>query len=346
MNFIVIGAGAIGVYIGGSLMAAGNQVTFIDREEHIPLLKKNGITLNLKTRVETLLNISVLPDLEKAIAEHTYDAMLLAVKAFDTQGFADNLRSLSSHLNLPPLVCLQNGVENEDLLAGVLGAERVVAASVTSAIGRRGVGEVSLERLRGIGLAGTGSLVESLVRVFSEAGLRAVRYPDARAMKWSKMLTNLPANAMSAITGMKPVEIFTHPGLYRLETAQIHEATAVMEALGLEITDLPGTPVRAMAWCMNRLPTGISRPLIARILGKGRGEKMPSFFIDYVSGRGKSEVDYLNGAVVRAGEKAGVPTPVNRFLTGTLLGMVEGRIPAGRYDHQPERLLEDYFAGK
>lgn len=66
---------------------------------------------------------------------------------------------------------------------------------------------------------------------------------------------------------------------------------------------------------------------------------MPSFHIDLYSGRSKSEVDYLNGAVVRVGEKLGISTPVNRILTETLLGLTEGRIPKNEFAHQPEKFL-------
>jgi 2-dehydropantoate 2-reductase len=66
---------------------------------------------------------------------------------------------------------------------------------------------------------------------------------------------------------------------------------------------------------------------------------MPSFHIDLHSGRGKSEVDYLNGAVVRDGEKYGVPTPVNRVLNNTLLALTRGEIPLTEFSRQPEKLL-------
>ena len=66
---------------------------------------------------------------------------------------------------------------------------------------------------------------------------------------------------------------------------------------------------------------------------------MPSFHIDLHSGRGKSEVDFLHGAVVRAGKKSGVPTPVNKLLTETLLALTNGEIPLEEYTRQPEKLL-------
>jgi 2-dehydropantoate 2-reductase len=66
---------------------------------------------------------------------------------------------------------------------------------------------------------------------------------------------------------------------------------------------------------------------------------MPSFHIDLHSGRGKSEVEFLNGAVVRAGEQTGIPTPVNKLLTETLLKLSYGELPLDEFAHRPERLV-------
>jgi len=77
-------------------------------------------------------------------------------------------------------------------------------------------------------------------------------------------------------------------------------------------------------------------------IGKGRGNKMPSFHIDFHSGNGKSEVDYLNGAVVRIGKSVGVEAPVNRVLTETLLLLTAGELNADEFDHHPEKLLERF----
>jgi 2-dehydropantoate 2-reductase len=67
---------------------------------------------------------------------------------------------------------------------------------------------------------------------------------------------------------------------------------------------------------------------------------MPSFHIDLHSDRGKSEVDYLNGAVVRFGERIGIPTPVNLWLNQTLLSLTQGTIPVDTYSHQPDKLIQ------
>jgi 2-dehydropantoate 2-reductase len=87
------------------------------------------------------------------------------------------------------------------------------------------------------------------------------------------------------------------------------------------------------------LPLWLSRLLLSRAAGAGRGAKMPSFHIDLHSGRGGSEVGYLHGAVVRVGEKFNVPTPVNKVLTETLIALTNKEIPLEEFAHKPERLL-------
>ena len=157
-------------------------------------------------------------------------------------------------------------------------------------------------------------------------------------MKWSKMLTNLIANPTSAILDMTAAEVFANKRLYRLEINMLRECLAVMKAQNLKVVDLPGTPVRALAFAA-KLPLWLSRPLLGRAAGSGRGGKMPSFHIDLHSGRGQSEVDYLHGAVIRAGERLGIPTPVNRLLTTTLLSLTTGEMPLKAFARQPEKLL-------
>jgi 2-dehydropantoate 2-reductase len=116
-----------------------------------------------------------------------------------------------------------------------------------------------------------------------------------------------------------------------------------MAKLCLPVVDLPGTPVRALAFAAS-LPAWASKPFLAKAAGAGRGRKMPSFHIDLHSGRGRSEVEYLHGAVARAGAEAGVPTPVNSFLTATLLGLTRGEMPREKFARQPDKLLRAFHA--
>jgi 2-dehydropantoate 2-reductase len=124
-----------------------------------------------------------------------------------------------------------------------------------------------------------------------------------------------------------------------LEMRMLRETLAVMRANRIRVVNLPRVPVRLLVLATH-LPEFIALPLILKAVGGGRGGKMPSFHIDLHSGRGKSEVDWLNGAVVRYGETTGVPTPVNKLLTGTLMALTRGEIPLAGYSRQPEKLLE------
>ena len=337
LRFLFFGAGAIGTYIGGSLALAGQPVVFLERPELAPKLRQNGLRLRFDGQDHHVADPVVVTSVDEALTRGPFDAAVLAVKSFDTPELVQSLSAYS--IALPPVICLQNGVENEALLTALLGEEKVIPATVTTAIGRGEAGAVVVERLRGVGLSADHVLAPSLASVFDQAGLRARLYPNAAAMKWSKMLTNLLANASSAILDLPASAIFAHPGLFAMEVEMLREALRVMRAQHIPVTDLPGTTVRALAFLAGSLPPALSRPLLSRALGKGRGGKMPSFHIDLHGGRGKSEVDYLNGAVVRYGEKLGVPTPVNRLLTQTLLALTRGEIPLDTYAGQPEKFL-------
>jgi len=106
--------------------------------------------------------------------------------------------------------------------------------------------------------------------------------------------------------------------------------------------DLPGTPVRLLAFAAQSLPLKLSQFVLKRAIGGGRGGKMPSFYIDLHSGRGRSEVVYLNGAVADYGGQFHVPTPVNQFLNDTLLALSQGKLARETYAQKPVKLLEDF----
>jgi 2-dehydropantoate 2-reductase len=345
LKILSFGAGALGTYIGGSLALAGHQLVFVEQPAVADELRGRGLRLDLTldkrraAREALLLNSSsivVAPLLEDALRYGPFDVALFALKSYDTAAALESMKP--SGEKLPPILCLSNGVENEPAIAKALGADKVIPATVTSAIGRRGAGDIVLEKLRGIGIASTHPLSDRLLQSANTAYLNARTFSNAAAMKWSKMLTNLIANPTSAILNMTAAEVFADRRLYELEIEMLRECLAVMKAQEIPVVDLPGTPVRALA-SATRWPLWASKPLLGRAVGGGRGGKMPSFHIDLYSGRGKSEVEYLHGAVARAGEKFGVPTPVNKVLTETLVKLTNKEIPLEEFAHQPEKLL-------
>ncbi len=339
LRLLSIGAGAIGTYIGGSLALGGHQVVFVERPEVAEKLASRGLKLDLSGTENHLPDPQVVVSIREALALQDYDAALFALKSFDTPVFLESLTEPAAAL--PPFLCLSNGVANEPALSAAFGPDKVIAGTITSAIGRRDTGEIVLEKLRGVGIAAGHPLSQRLDAAMDEAGLNSKLFANAADMKWSKMLTNLISNASSAILDMPPGEIFAHPGLYRLEIGQLRETLQVMAAQGIKVVDLPGTPVRLLAFAVKYLPLAVSRPLLGKAVGGGRGGKMPSFHIDLHAGRGRSEVNFLNGAVVRAGGRHNIPTPVNNLLTGKLLALTRGEIRLEHYRRQPEKLIND-----
>ncbi|RJP51074.1 MAG: 2-dehydropantoate 2-reductase [Anaerolineaceae bacterium] len=346
LNILSFGAGAIGTYIGGSLALAGHHVVFVEQPSVADDLRQRGMRLDLtlderrKTKDAFLLSpqsFVMAGSLEDALKFWPFDVAIFALKSFDTPTALDGMRPFAE--KLPPILCLSNGVDNEPMIADAIGADKVIYGTVTSAIGRRGAGDIVLEKLRGIGIANGNPLSAKLVAAFNAAYLNAQLFQNAAAMKWSKMLTNLIANPTSAILDLSAAQVFADRRLYQLEIEMLRECLMVMEAQNIEVVNLPKTPVRALAFA-TRMPLWLSKPLLGRAAGSGRGAKMPSFHIDLHSGRGKSEVDFLHGAIVRAGEKAGVPTPVNKVLTETLLALTKGKLPMDSYAHQPQKLLD------
>ncbi len=339
LSILTIGAGAIGSYVSGRLLASGNEVTFLEKAEVAPVLAQKGLTIHRENQMVRIESIEVTSSLHQALATKTYDLILVAIKAYDTPTLIKTLLPYKDQL--PPILSLQNGVENEALFRSAFGDNHVIAGTVTSAIAWKQIGEITIEKERGIGIAIECELARHLSNALQQAGFNVKNYTRPEDMKWSKLITNQLVNASCAILDMPPVAVLSHPASFRLEMLQIRETLRVMEAYGIKVVDLPATPVRFLVWAIRVLPFWISQPLFIYFIGKGRGKKMPSLYLDFVAGRQQSEVDALNGAVVRFGEQASLSTPVNRFLTQTLLDLIQGKIPRSTYEHSPHNLLQN-----
>ncbi len=306
----VLGAGAVGTLLGGLLAAAGDDVVLIDprvggdADRQIVIQEPNGRRLAARVRRATaLVNAGATPDL-----------VVLAVKTFDLAAALDDLGTWPA----TPVLTVQNGVGAEEMVMAARPGVPHVAASLTAPVERPGPAEVRWRGRGGIGLAPvTGpvdDLVDRLMVAFAAAGLPARRISDARAMKWSKLVVNLVANALAALTDRDPDAVYADPALFDLERRQLLEALAVMRAQGLPVVALPGANVPLLAFGI-RLPAAASRPVLRRVVGGARGGKSPSLRLHLRgAATGPSEVAWLNGAVARAGEALGVPTPVNAAL--------------------------------
>ena len=337
MRFLFLGAGAIGTYIGGSLAAAGQEVAFVEQPGPAEAIARDGLVVESASGTKVVRDTTLFTDAGAALDAGPWDVAVFALKSFDTAEAVEQL--LATGRRLPTILSLQNGVDNEATIADRLGANRVIAGTVTTAIAKPGIGHVVEETHRGVGIALGHGLSTSLIAALDAAGLTAQGFPSAGSMKWSKLLTNLQGSATSAILDLPVSAVFRDPRLHAVETAALRECLAVMRALGLAPVDLPGTPVRLLAFAVERLPRFVTRPIFTRLLGGSRGHKMPSLHIDLHAGRHRSEVGFLHGAVVRHGAAVGVPTPVNAVLTSVLEGLTDGTEGIETFRRRPEALL-------
>jgi 2-dehydropantoate 2-reductase len=228
MRVLVYGAGAIGAYVGGSLAHAGHSVGILARPASAEALRARGLRLHLETGLVVTTKPAVFTSPAEALAGLRPDLVVFALKSFDTAAALAELSAATKRP--PPLLCLQNGVDNEAEIARAFGPACVIAGTVTSAVSRPGPGEISVERKRGVGLASGHPLSADAYAALNEAGLNARGYSSAAAMKWSKLLTNLVGNATSAILDLPVAEIFRDPRLFRVELRMLLECLAVMRA--------------------------------------------------------------------------------------------------------------------
>lgn len=340
MKILCFGAGAIGSYIAGSLALIGNPLVYIEQAPFIPNLKKNGVRIeDIKGEKLHLTRFEAYSSADEAFGKHDFDLIITAVKGFNTDDVITALKPYTS--KIPAILSLQNGVENEEKYAAAFGEDKVIPCSVCTAISRGDQGSIRVEKLRGIGIADTHPICEELVRECAEAGLKPKLMDDGPSMKWSKLISNLLSNAASAIFNMTPAEVFADPDGFQLEMMQIRETLNVMKCLGINPVDIPGVPLRALCFAVKYLPAFISRPILVKAVGGGRGGKMPSFYIDLHAGRRESEVEFLNGAVVRYGEKTGVSVPVNKAYYEILTKLAAGDLPLNTYERNPQSFRRD-----
>jgi 2-dehydropantoate 2-reductase len=335
LRYLVYGTGAVGGLIGARLALIGNPVTFLVRPRLAKGIQQHGLKIDGEGPRGYLRDPVVVTDVQSAFIETPPDVILLAVKAYDCLEAAQAIAAATSQP--PPTVCLLNGISNEATLASQLGEQNVISATLTTAVQVRQPGHLRVERERGLGLAHDHPLVDRLTEQLSNTGMQLKLYSDRDRMKWSKVLVNIVSNASSAITGWPPGKIFAHTELYQMELEALRETVRVMRRKGITPLNLPKVPVSLLGWGIF-LPAKLVQPILRYAVTSGRGDKLPSFHYDI--GRGRSEVHWLNGAIVREGAQVGVRTPANSVLAKTMLDLVEGREEPASFLNNPQRLLE------
>jgi 2-dehydropantoate 2-reductase len=294
MTVAVMGAGAVGCYYGGMLARAGHAVTLIARPQLVAAIQAQGLRLDTQ-QFDQQVPLAASAD---ASAVAGAQLVLFSVKSTDTESAGALIRP---HLRPDALVlCLQNGVDNADRLRGVLPEHEVAAAVVYVATEMAGPGHVKHH--------GRGELViepsrqsEAVSRALVAAGVPTEISPNVRGALWAKLILNCAYNALSAIAQVPYGRLVQAAGVKEVMRDVVDECLAVARADGVQIPGDVDAAVRRIA------------------------ETMPNQFSSTAQdvARGKpSEIDHLNGLVVRRGEALGIATPVNRVLH-TLVKLVE-----------------------
>lgn len=343
MNILVYGAGAVGGYLGGRLAQVGHQVTLVARPPVVEAIRAQGLSIT-EGGEQVFVLPAVVSSIDQAFPDQDtrYDLIFLGMKAYDVEGSADRLAAFCSTPSL--LITLQNGIGVEQPLVNRFGAAHVVAGSVTIPLRLEQVNQIVVEREnRGVGLApiAPDQDVEPYAALLQAAGVQTWPLPDYQAMKWSKAFLNIVGNATAAILNRPPAFVYHQPATFSLEVAMLTEALRVMRAMKLPLVDLPGAPARRLAWAVTRLPQPLLKPILTRIVARGRGSKMPSFQMDLAAGKTRNEILYHNGAIARHGRRLGLPAPVNTALTDILLSLARHERPWSHYEGQPQRLVDE-----
>jgi 2-dehydropantoate 2-reductase len=339
---LVYGSGAIGGYLGSRLLHSGNKVVMLDRPSMAEEINQAGIIVEEAGAVIHVKPqaVSTLP--EAYALNDTYDLILLGLKSYD---LPVALNDLAAHKpEGATILTVQNGIGIEHPFIETFGKNRILAGSLTTPVSKKGPFHLVVERSgRGLGLAPTqsGQSISQWLILFNEAEIETIGLADFESMKWSKAFLNIVSNASSAILDMTPGEVYSDPDLFRLEVAMLRETVSVMRKRNLEVVNLPGSPARSLALAVQYAPLLLLKPILTRIVAGGRGDKMPSFYIDLVSGRGKSEVIYHNGAIAAAGEEAGLAVKANRVLNDTLVKLTRGEFSREAFAQNPQRLLAE-----
>jgi 2-dehydropantoate 2-reductase len=333
LGVVVIGAGAVGSFLGGTLAAAGCDVTLVGRRGRGADAEPTRLLIDGPEGQRT---VNVRRTADASTVSGTPDVVLLAVKAFDLGGALDT----AARWPRVPVVTAQNGVGAEGVAAEAR-TSPLIAASLTTAV-EPVHGGVARRRRGGIGLAAVRGdvrkLLLTLATAFQDGGLPSIICPDATAMKWSKLLANLVGNASGALLDMDPGAIYADRDGFALERAQLREAVAVMRARGLRRVAVPGAQVDLLLAGL-RLPSAIARPVMARAIGRARGGKSPSLRL-HVRGAatGPTEVRWLNGAVAAAGAELGLRVPVNACLAALVDEAAADPAGAARWTGRPDLL--------
>ncbi|MEO6794350.1 MAG: 2-dehydropantoate 2-reductase [Mycobacterium sp.] len=294
MRIAVVGCGAMGSIYAAKLAAAGNDVLAIDRSRaHVEAIAAHGLRIS-GPQPDQAVTIRA----ATAAPAEPMDLVVLAVKAADVAtGAAQALPLLGEHT---PVLTIQNGLGSADVVAGIVGEARV-AVGIASGFGasRPAPGHVHHNAMRAVRFGAYAALpfsaVEAIARVWADAGFDAGAVADIAVMQWEKLICNVAYSAPCALTGMTVGQVMDDADMGPVSRVAATEAWAVARAAGIDIA--------------------VADPVAhVRAFGAQMPDAKPSALLDHQARR-VSEIDVINGAVVRRAVQVGEQAPVNATLT-------------------------------
>lgn len=285
MKVAIAGAGAVGCYYGAMLVRAGHDVTFVGRKPHVDAINAQGLLLETRTAKE-YLRAKAVTDMASL---ETPELVLFCVKSADTESTGKELAARIDDNTI--VLSLQNGVDNPQRLRTVITCP-VVPTVVYVGAEMAGPGHVK-HHGRGELIIGTSARSDEIAASFNAAAIPTTVSKDVETMQWMKLVINCAYNALSAVGGIAYGPMMAIEGTDELVARVIEECVAVARADGITLPD----------------------DLIAQVSKVPAA--MPSQFSSTAQDlmRGKpTEIDFLNGYVVRKGAEHGVPTPSNFAL--------------------------------
>ncbi len=334
----IVGTGAVGGYAGAHMVQAGEDVTFIDPwPEHVETMRKSGLRV---THARDVAEFTVpvralhLTDVQQLAKETPVDIAFVCTKSYDTAWATMLIRQYLAADGY--VVSLQNCM-NEETIAGVVGWGKTlgcIASSIT--VNLPDPGHIH----RGAGKGGaahtvfrTGEVHGRITERAQEIG-RLVGYADSAKVtgnlwgeRWSKLVANVMGNGLSACTGLPGAQIVKTDALRRFSTRLGSEAIRVGQALGYSLEEILHLPPETIARAGEGDPAATEATDAQRFkdLGRVSGEQRPSMGQDMLKGR-RTEIEFLNGYVVREGEKLGMACRANAVLTDIVKKVERGEL--------------------
>lgn len=330
----VMGAGAIGSIIGAYLSRAGRDITLIDLwPAHVEAMRQHGLKVTAQDE-EFTVPVTAVHLADAGTLRAPFDAVFLGVKSYDSVWATHFIQPLLAPAGV--FVLAQNSI-NEDWVAPVVGYPRVIGCVVTLGAGLYEPGHVTRTTAAARPSFVVGELhgmrtprVDELVGILSAVG-PAHATTNLWGERWAKLTVNCMANAIAGITHMNNAEMRDNPEVFALFVKIAGEALTIAGRLGVSVEPVNGIPAQAFL----EASRGIGLTELHgtwRERGKTVGAGRPSLLQDVMRGR-RTEVDYLNGYLVRRGREVGVPTPTNEAIVRLVK-----RVEAGALAPSPANL--------